>query len=89
METLSVPLLLWPELAAIISYFYQLVNYTLEKLLLAAQVLFLRDFKILAFDTITENQRKEEQRKMKERDKEIMNKRVKLVGRGGKKQYVH
>lgn len=31
METLSLPLLLWPELATIISYFYQLVHYTLEK----------------------------------------------------------
>lgn len=40
MEMLSLPLLLWPELAAIISYFYHLVDYTLEKWLLAAQVLF-------------------------------------------------
>lgn len=31
MEMLSLSLVLWHELAAIISYFYQLVDYTLEK----------------------------------------------------------
>lgn len=65
METLSLPLLLWPELAATISCFYQFVDYTLEKRLLAARVLFHQRHSEIPpqGDIITENQKKESERK--------------------------
>lgn len=74
MEKLSLPLLLQPELASIISYFYQLLHSTLEKWPLAEQIMFhyrhSRSLQItLQCDPLTKIQKKESKRKCERKSK--------------------